>query len=52
MKMDEELLERMNKANEEATDWTATCHVCGTHLTGTLASIRAHKCEVKDVSSK
>jgi hypothetical protein len=37
-----ELRARIREANEAATDWRATCRVCGETLTGTLAELRAH----------
>ena len=33
----------VKKFNEEATNWTATCPVCGEKLTGTLSELRKHK---------
>lgn len=36
-------LERIQEANEEASDWSGTCRVCGASLTGTLAELRSHQ---------
>lgn len=36
--------EAMIKANEAASDWTATCQKCGEILKGTLEKIRGHNC--------
>lgn len=33
------------KATDEATDWRATCKKCGAVLKGSLAQLRAHKCD-------
>ena len=38
--IDEDAAKRLN---EEATDWTATCPICGEVLTGTMAELRKHK---------
>ena len=34
----------IQKANDEASDWRATCKKCRAQLKGSLAELRAHKC--------
>lgn len=31
------------RLQNEATNWTATCTVCGAELTGTICQLKAHK---------
>jgi len=42
--MSEGALDRLRKANAEATDWRATCQQCGEKLSGTRDQILAHEC--------
>ena len=36
---------KLKQINETATDWYAVCPKCHTELTGTLAELKAHRCE-------
>lgn len=46
MKMKEEQKEWLRGELEKMNDWTALCRKCRTVITGSLADIRNHKCEV------
>ena len=39
--------EAVKKFNETTPTWEAVCPVCGEKIEGTLANLRAHKCQIK-----
>lgn len=41
----EKAAEKLRAFDEKADDWRATCQVCGCTLSGTLDTIRAHRCD-------
>lgn len=47
-KMSDEALAAMRAADDKATDWQATCPLCGEKLIGTKAELLAHKCRVNN----
>lgn len=46
-KTPDEFKKMREDADKAASDWSAECSVCHVHLTGTLAQLKAHVCEVK-----